>query len=235
LSPADARVDLAEFVGWRRRRPVGRLEFPGFRSHFAGWAPLTYVGTTLKKEMPMPGDAEIARAVLRGDREAFAALVARHERAVWATAWRVLRDHHAAADVAQEAFLQAFQRLGDLRRPERFGVWLLRIARRESIRLARRRARDPCRSLDEAAIDDLLDRDRTDDPATTPLSADSEDLLAAVARLPEHERLVVVLRYLDGHSVAEVAAAIGRPVGTITKQLSRAIERLKRNLREVIS
>lgn len=174
----------------------------------------------------MQADAEIVRAVLRGDRGAFAALVARHERAVWATAWRVLRDDHAAADAGQEAFLQAFHRLGDLRRPELFGVWLLRIARRESIRLARRRARDPSRSLDEAGTDWPHHRDRTDGPATR-LAADAEELLSAVARLPEHERVVVVLRYLDGRSVAEVAAALGRPVGTVTKQLSRAIERLR--------
>jgi hypothetical protein len=54
----------------------------------------------------MRADAEIVGAVLRGDREAFAALVSRYERAVWATAWRVLRDDHAAADAAQEAFLE---------------------------------------------------------------------------------------------------------------------------------
>ena len=55
----------------------------------------------------------------------------------------------------------------------------------------------------------------------------------AVAALPEHQRLVVALRYFDGHSVAEVAALAGRPVGTVTKQLSRALERLKLILREV--
>lgn len=80
----------------------------------------------------MQTDAEIVRAALLGDRGAFAALVARHERAVWATAWRVLRDDHAAADAGQETFLKAFHRLGALRRPELFGVWLLRIARRTS-------------------------------------------------------------------------------------------------------
>jgi RNA polymerase sigma-70 factor, ECF subfamily len=176
--------------------------------------------------MPMQADAEIVRAVLGGDRDAFAALVARHERAVWATAWRVLKDDHAAADAGQEAFLQAFHRLGDLRQPEHFAVWLLRIARRESIRLARRRAREPSRSLDQAGTDAPSDHNRIDATATR-LSTDAEDVLTAVARLPEHERLVVVLHYLDGHSVVEVAAALGRPVGTVTKQLSRAIGRLR--------
>jgi len=165
----------------------------------------------------MQPDAEIVREVLQGDRGAFAGLVARHERAVWATAWRILRDDHAAADAGQEAFLQAFHRLGGLRRPDLFGVWLLRIARREAIRLARRRARDPGRSLDGLDVDGRAPR----------LSADSEELLAAVAGLPEHERLVVVLHYLHERPVAEVASALGRPVGTVTKQLSRAIERLR--------
>jgi RNA polymerase sigma-70 factor (ECF subfamily) len=182
-------------------------------------------------EKPMQPDAEIVRTVLRGDRGAFALLVARHERAVWATAWRVLRDDHAAADAAQEAFLHAFRRLGDLRQPERFGFWLLRIAGRESVRRARRRAREPGRSLDEAGGD--LPQYRGDGSATR-LSADAEELLGAVAGLPEQERLVVVLHYLEARPVAEVAAVLGRPVGTVTKQLSRAIGRLKVRTKGVI-
>ncbi len=174
----------------------------------------------------MQADAEAVRAVLGGDREAFAVLVARHERAVWATAWRVLRDDHAAADAGQEAFLQAFRRLAALRRPERFGAWLLRITRREAVRLARRRSRLALRALDEAEAEPAA-------RPTTWLSDDAAALLAAVARLPEHERLVVVLHYLDGRSVAEVATALGRPVGTVTKQLSRALERLRQKTKGV--
>lgn len=178
----------------------------------------------------MRADAEIVRDVIRGDREAFAGLVARHERAVWATAWRVLRDDHAAADAGQEAFLQAFHRLDSLRRPERFGVWVLRIARREAVRMARSRARHPGCSLDASGVDPPQDRDG----ASTRLPADAEEVLSAVAGLPEHERLVVVLHYLDGRPVAEVAAALGRPVGTVTKQLSRAVGRLRLRTKGVL-
>jgi RNA polymerase sigma-70 factor, ECF subfamily len=117
----------------------------------------------------------------------------------------------------------AYLRLGDLRRPDRFGVWVLRIARRGAICLARRKAH-------EAGTVPLTERDGS----TTRLPTDVEELLTAVARLPEHERLVVVLHYLDGRPVAEVAAALGRPVGTVTKQLSRAIERLRIRTRGVL-
>jgi RNA polymerase sigma-70 factor (ECF subfamily) len=165
--------------------------------------------------------AEIVRSVLRGDRAAFEELVRRYERAAWTTAWRVLRDYHAAQDTTQEAFVQAYRRLSLLQQPRYFGVWLLRITHRLAVRRARR-------AEETAAID------------TIPLAAvevhpstDRDALLEAVAALPEHERLVVVLRYFDGHSVAEVAAMAGRPVGTVTKQLSRALERLKLILREV--
>ena len=171
----------------------------------------------------MQPDAEIVTAVLRGERASFASLVARHERAVWATTWRVLRDDHAALDAAQEAFVIAFQRLGDLRQPSAFGVWLLQIARREALRIAQKQRHDPIRSISPADAEELASADT----ATTRLSEESKEALEAVAKLPEHERVVVVQHYLDGRSVAEVAAGLGRPVGTVTKQLSRAIRRLK--------
>jgi RNA polymerase sigma-70 factor (ECF subfamily) len=174
-------------------------------------------------------DAEIIQAVLRGDREPFAELVTRYQRAAWVTAWRVLRDEHAASDAAQEAFLHAFCRLPDLREPGRFGIWLLRITRREALRQARRRNRQPARSLEHG------DEPAIEDPPATCFPVGAEELLFAVARLPRHERLVVSMRYFDGSPVAEVALALGRPVGTVTKQLSRAVERLRKRLSEVFS
>ena len=65
-----------------------------------------------------------------------------------------------------------------------------------------------------------------------PLDQVSETLLAAIARLPEREKIVVMLKYFDGHSVTEIAEMIGRPIGTITVQLSRARKRLRSWLKE---
>ena len=56
---------------------------------------------------------------------------------------------------------------------------------------------------------------------------ENEHLLTLVGRLPDHERVLVGLRFFDGHSLAEVATITGRPLGTVTKQLSRAIARLR--------
>jgi len=82
---------------------------------------------------------ELIRAVRTGEKDAFGDLVRRYERAVWATAWRTLRDHHRAQDATQNTFVEAYRQLAQLRDPARFGVWLLKIARRQTLRVARRR------------------------------------------------------------------------------------------------
>jgi RNA polymerase sigma-70 factor (ECF subfamily) len=172
----------------------------------------------------MRTNEELIAAVLSGEQAAFAELLRRFERAAWTTAWKILRDYHAAQDATQNAFVEAYRRLGQLRSPDLFGVWLLRITGREALRLARQRRK----------VDSLASAgDFAASQAGDPLTPEASDLLLAIGRLPEHERLVIVLRYLDGLTVAEVARLTGRPVGTVTKQLSRAIERLRSMFREV--
>jgi RNA polymerase sigma-70 factor (ECF subfamily) len=77
------------------------------------------------------------------------------------------------------------------------------------------------------AAGEIAERDDSCDPAH-----EVHELLDAIARLPDHERLVISLRYFDARSIAEVAELTGRPVGTVTKQLSRAIARLTLILKE---
>ncbi|KPJ57820.1 MAG: hypothetical protein AMS16_00675 [Planctomycetes bacterium DG_58] len=64
------------------------------------------------------------------------------------------------------------------------------------------------------------------------MNEDALALLDRVMRLPEHERTVTMLHHFDGHSVQAVADMTGRPLGTVTKQLSRAYERLRRTIKE---
>ena len=165
----------------------------------------------------MLSDAELVRAVLEGERSAYATLVRRYERAAMATATAVLGDRHAAEDAAQEAFLAAYRKLGRLRKAALFGPWLLKIARREALRIASKRR--PVQSPDGL--------DCANPASDGQLDADSQQLLAAVMRLPTHERTVVMLRYFEDCDVAGIASATSRPVGTVTKQLSRARARLR--------
>lgn len=174
--------------------------------------------------MGMRTNDELIAAILKGDHAAFAELVRRYERAAWATAWRILRDYHDAQDATQNAFVEAYRRLGQLRSPAYFGLWLLRITQREALRVARRRGKvEELASAKDVAVP----------VAGTGFSSDFDDLLQALGQLPEHERLVIALRFLDGHQVAEVARLTGRPIGTVTKQSCRGLERLRSLLRDV--
>ena len=110
----------------------------------------------------------------------------------------------------------AFAKLGQLREAGEFGPWLLRIVRREAL-LARRSRHRPI-GPDTEAVASGSSRDWV---------KHYERVVEQLAQLPEHERVVVVLRYVDGRSVREVAEATGKSVGTVTKQLSRAVQRLR--------
>src|SRR5688500_5346681 len=167
-------------------------------------------------------DAEIVERVRRGDVQAYGTLVERYERAVLAAVLPVMRDLHTAQDVMQDVFVRCYTRLGSLRDGSCFGGWLLKAAAREAVHAARRRRRMRIERSGQADIgaaeaDVLLDDER-------------ERLLRCVRSLPAHERVAVSLRYFEGLGVHEIARVTGRAVGTVTKQLSRALERLRGQL-----
>ena len=166
----------------------------------------------------MQSDAELVNAVLNGDKQAFEVLVKRYERPVRAVALDVLGDYHLAKDVSQDAFVTAYENLPGLRKPVVFGPWLMKITRRRAFDWARRKR-------DEAPLESVV-------PPTIhnpdgQLDEGKQWLLAAVTKLPESERQVVMLRYFAGHNVKDVAEILSRGVGTVTKQLSRAHKRLR--------
>jgi RNA polymerase sigma-70 factor, ECF subfamily len=165
-------------------------------------------------------DSELVERVRRGDVESFSALCRRYERSVLAVALAQLGDMHAAEDVVQATLLAAFQRLCTLTDSSKFGPWMMQIARRQVIESARKRqvaaTMRGYASLEPAACDA---------PAMDWI--EKEHLLKLVDGLPDRERALIGLRFFDGHSLAEIAEITSRPVGTVTKQLSRAIGRLR--------
>jgi len=166
-------------------------------------------------------DAELVNAVLNGNKQAFGVLVKRYERPVRAAALDVLGDYHSATDVSQDAFVTAYENLPGLRKPLAFGPWLMKITRRCALDFVRRRQKEAPREAAVAAA--IVNPDGR-------LDEEKQILLAAVVRLPEGEKQVVMLRYFAGHSVKGVAEILGRSVGTVTKQLSRAHKRLRTTL-----
>lgn len=174
----------------------------------------------------MRSDSELVNAVLDGDKAAFEELVVRYERAARAVSLNVLNDRHLAADAAQEAFVSAYQKLGSLRDAKTFAPWLMQIAKRCSLNISRIRHNEPLDGMAVGATGGCLPDGHVNGD-NHQLDEEKQILLAAVMKLPDGERETVMLRYFDGRSVQQVADIMGKGVGTITKQLSRAHAKLK--------
>jgi RNA polymerase sigma factor (sigma-70 family) len=162
-------------------------------------------------------DHQLVRRSRLGDRDAFAALVARHEPRAASAARRMLRSREDVEDVVQETILSAYLGLDRLRDPERFGSWLVAIA----ANLAKMRLRQERTAADlpgglAAPEDDVVEA--------------LDSLRTALAVLPEAERTVVVMHYVEGLSCEEIGARIGRSPGAVRVRLHRARLRLRDRL-----
>jgi RNA polymerase sigma factor (sigma-70 family) len=162
-------------------------------------------------------DTELVKACLNGNKEVFAVLVKRYERAARAVALNVLGDYHITQDAVQDSFLRAYEKLPNLRKRSAFGPWLMKITQRRAIDICQNYKGVPLEAAAGQVIENVDGR----------LDEQSRRLLAAVLKLPKAEKHVVMLRYFTGHSVKDVAEISGRSVGTVTKQLSRAHKRLR--------
>jgi RNA polymerase sigma-70 factor, ECF subfamily len=167
-------------------------------------------------------ESDVAR-VLAGDVEAFAGIVARWQRRLLGLAWRFCRDRARAEDMAQEAFLKAFRSLRQFRGESSFATWLTAVA----LNVYRSRLRSdgpPLVGLDATRLlaalpgapQAILERER------------AEALRRAVLALPARYRDALVVYYFEERDLADAAAVLGVPEGTLKARLSRGRELLKR-------
>ena len=184
-------------------------------------------GVSLNDVAIEPSDEELIHRTLAGEHDAFAALVRRHRRAALARALGVLGDPADADDIAQEAFVHAFERLATCRRPDRFAAWLLAIVQRRSLnrlRTIRRRRLVP--------LDERIPAARSDAPVRALERADLRArLLAALGRLAPIQREIVLLADVEHWPHDRIAAATGISVVMSRRHLSDA----RRRLRDLLS
>jgi RNA polymerase sigma-70 factor (ECF subfamily) len=170
-------------------------------------------------------DAELVGRFQRGDRLAFAVLVRRWEGFLLRVAARVTGDVNEAEEVRQAVFLRLVESPGIVRQPDRFAAWLRRAAVNEAIGAVRRRDRR-VRATSRLRARMLVPEARN--PADA-LAADDEAarLAAALARFRPDERALLSLRFDEGLTFAEIAAALGRPATTIKSRVARLVARLR--------
>lgn len=178
-------------------------------------------------------DAELVTGVRAGDQLAFGRLYDAWFDRSWDLARRIVRDPDAAADVAQEAMLTAWRRLGELDDPASFGGWLLRITRNRAIDVTRRRQDRPAPEEELAMTAATADRVTSiADPAEVAADRDLADLVwTAADGLADRDAQVLDLSVRQGLEPAEIAVVVGVSRVHAAQLVSRARRRLERALR----
>jgi len=161
-----------------------------------------------------------------GDLEAYGQIVRRFQDMAYGFAYSFLGDFHLAQDAAQEAFIEAYRDLAKLREPAAFPGWFRRVVFKHCDRLTRRKrvATVPLEAAAAVASGES-------GPAEAAEKREMKDrVLAAIRALPEHQRMVTTLFYIDGYSQKDIAEFLDVPVTTVKKRLAHSRARLKERM-----
>jgi RNA polymerase sigma-70 factor (ECF subfamily) len=175
-----------------------------------------------KQRLASAHDLDLVGLAAAGDRSAFGELVRRHGSAVRGLLRRMGADPATADDMAQDAFLTAFEQIAEFRGEGAFRGWVSRIAARLYVKRWRR----------EARADLLADAGELEAAGAAPgVAADARiDLDDALKSLSAPERVCVSLCYGAGLSHAEAAAALNAPLGTVKSHVKRGLDKLRSRL-----
>ncbi len=175
-------------------------------------------------------DAAIVEQILAGDQAPFRLLVERHQRAVFNASYRLVGDHHQAADIAQEAFVRAYRSLHTFRRDAPMAPWLCRIAINLSLNWLKRQR--PELSLEERLDEHALELpDLSSEPQRRLLQGERQrSVQEAILALPPDQRTIIELRHFQELSYQEIAQLLGISVNNVKVRLFRA----RKNLRPIL-
>ena len=174
-------------------------------------------------------ESQAIAAIKSGDREAYDYLVAKYMKRVVSVAWGVIRNATDAEDLAQEAFVKAYQSIDRFRSGEPFGPWIYRIVTNLALDLTkhRRKFRDEELTGEEPA----KRRDDAEVPAVA--SEIGRRIDRAIESLPEMQRIVARLFLVEEFEHREIAAMTGLTEGTVRSHLSLARAKLREQLADV--
>jgi RNA polymerase sigma factor (sigma-70 family) len=175
-------------------------------------------------------ETELVERARGGDGIAYAALVRDHEEIAFRIAYVICGSAADAEDAAQEAFVKAYNALGRFRLGEPLRPWLLTIVANEARNRRRSAGRQTALAL-RAAGEGRPSGEAAPSPEAALLAGERRSmLLTAIERLADRDRTVIACRYFLELSEAETAATLGVRVGTVKSRLSRALERLRKEV-----
>jgi RNA polymerase sigma-70 factor (ECF subfamily) len=180
-------------------------------------------------------DAVAVERTLAGDRDAYRVLVERHSQNVFRLAYRMTGNRPDAEEVVQEAFLRAYQKLGQFAARANFGTWVYRIAANYAIDRMRQRKKEEARKVQPVLREDGTENDPVtlvQDAAPTPerLAHNIElrkQMEIALAALSHSERTAFVMRHWEGCAIEEIAEVLKSSSGAAKNTVFRAVQKLR--------
>jgi RNA polymerase sigma-70 factor (ECF subfamily) len=182
-------------------------------------------------------EVKLIQQARRGDLEAFNLLVLRYQDSAYTTAYRIMGEPHAAADVTQDAFLTAYRRLETFQGGS-FRAWLGRIVTNLCYDELRRRKRRPATALDDLPGADFDDGPPLPDHSATPEEAAQQNELqraiqACIDALTADQRVALVMCDVEGFDYQAIADSLRLNLGTVKSRISRARASVRDCLRAV--
>ena len=176
-------------------------------------------------------DVKLIQQILQGDPDAFSPLVKKYQKGVHALVWRKIGDFHIAQEITQDAFLNAYQKLGTLKNHNLFAGWLYVIASNLCLDWLRRN-RLPMESLDADNTNEV-DKVSYSQYVVEKQEAEADETRREVVKkllkkLPESERTVMTLHYLGEMTIKTISEFLGVSPNTVKSRLSRARNRLRK-------
>ena len=189
-------------------------------------------------------DRKLAALAARGREPAFREILRRYERPVFSLVYRMVRDRTLAEDLAQEAFVRAFNAISSYKSSYKFSNWILKIANNHTIDYLRKK------KLDTVSIDGSPNATTGEEMSRTRLVIASEEespqdyvenrelgsqIEDAIGTLREEYRTAIVLRHVEGYAYDEIAEIMEVPLGTVKTYIHRARGELKERLAHLAS
>jgi RNA polymerase sigma-70 factor (ECF subfamily) len=186
----------------------------------------------------MDSDAVLMLRVSQGDAKAFAVLVDKYKQPVMNLVYRMIGDATEAEDLAQNVFIQVHKSAHRYRSSAKFTTWLFTIARNLCLNEIRRRSRHPVESLEtprfaqETHSAQQFEDRRTPGPTEDLLQSELEEKIQqALAALPEHQRMAILLCRQEDLSYEEIGKVLGCSVAATKSLIHRGRETLKQKLK----
>ena len=176
-------------------------------------------------------DTQLIHRTLDGDDSAFAELVEKYQKQVHALVWRKIGDFHIAEEITQDTFLKAYQKLGTLKKPQRFVSWLYVIAsNRCNTWLHKKNSRKQLLEDKDIAQSDetTYSEYMLEENERITVETQRDVVKKLLAKLGESERTIMTLHYFGEMSCSEIGAFLGVSANTVKSRLRRAQQRLQK-------